>query len=76
MKYFNWQKLHKEALSAKAKRPYQMPAQTLPVEVVHMRAWAELRRFCLDQELEMLQELAHQFETGERLHDTFYIASS
>ena len=73
MNYFNWQKIHKEALTAQAKRPRQIPTENLPIEVVHMRAWEKLRRSCLTQELEMLQKLADQFESGERLHDTFYI---
>jgi hypothetical protein len=81
MRYFNWQKVQKEAFNAKAKTTRKTGAGALSspqfsIETVHMRAWAELRRLCLQKELEMLQTLAQQYESGERLHDTFYISHS
>lgn len=81
MRYFNWQKVQKEAFSAKTKsprktKPRALSSPQLSIEMVHIRAWAELRQLCLQTELEMLQNLAQQYESGERLHDTFYISYS
>jgi len=81
MNYFNWQKIHKGALTPKAQPDYQLnlmaPSDSkLWLENLHRRAWAELRRICLQEELDRLQRLAHKYETGERLHDTFYISHS
>ena len=77
MKYFNWQQIHKKALNSKTKnneRSAGVSNSNLPIEIVHMRAWAELSRICLATELDRLQALALQYETGDRLHDTYYIS--
>ncbi len=78
MNYFNWQKIHKQATTRQVKLNYSVPPQalydpTLFMEIIHIRAWAELNSFCLREELEKLQKLAQQYDNGERLPDTFYL---
>jgi hypothetical protein len=75
MKYFNWQKLCKQIFSDKTNTPQKDQSQTAePLETLHQRAWAELSLYCLREELEKLLKLAHQYETGQRLHDTHFIS--
>ena len=72
MNYFNWQKIHKAAMASKStKSADQNAAQSM--EIIHMRAWAELNRICFREELVSLLKLAEQFDNGERLHDTAFI---
>jgi hypothetical protein len=78
MNYFNWQKIHRDAFTAKTKAGYKAASQLNPepmpsIESIHSRAWDRLSRICSRTELEKLEKLAEQYSKGERMHDTFYI---
>lgn len=77
MKYYNWQKAYKEAYASKAVKNIKSVAthplkitEPVSIEVLHLRAWTELRRMCLNDEMANFLRLARQYDRGERLHDT------
>jgi hypothetical protein len=73
MNYYNWQKIHKAAHASKTQTK-KTADPALSIEIVHMRAWAELNRICFREELVKLLKLAEQYDNGERLPDTAYLS--
>lgn len=72
MKYFNWQKLHKQAMASRLELEDFVPVQPKPVTesslaTVRERAWTDLSKSCDQTQLEKLSRLAWQYESGKRL---------
>jgi hypothetical protein len=72
MKYFNWQKLHKQAMASRLELAEFVPVQPKPaiemsLAAVRERAWSELSKSCNQHQLEKLSRLAWQYESGKRL---------
>jgi hypothetical protein len=74
MKYFNWQKLHKQAMASRLELAELVPVQPKPaiepeasLAAVRERAWSELSKSCNQSQLEKLSRLAWQYESGKRL---------
>ncbi len=69
MKYFNWQKIQREALLPKPKPAYEIPKPRgkgeIPLDEIRLAAWAELSQICTPRELSKIVRLAMQYELGE-----------
>lgn len=69
MKYYNWQAQHKSALSSKTQdNKINSPRSEVPasnsIEIIHLRAWVQLKAHCTWEELEKLKGLAEQYDRG------------
>lgn len=73
MNHQHWQSLHKDAMSSGKEEKSGTTKNLSEIEIIHLRALALLKWFCLPEELESLLELARQYDSGERLHDTHFM---